>query len=139
MSEFEDYVSNERERLTAERNSLLERRAEIDADLAEIDRHFAAVDAYEAAKTGQSAKPVTNGAAPKASRAQRGSIRAAILNTVNDAPAGMSRGELLDVLGIKGDKVAEMSVSNALTAMVKNGSLVREGGRYRAPTGSVSV
>ena len=136
MSEFADYVKSERERLTAERNSLLEQRDQIDADLAEVDRHFAAVAAYETAKTGKGQKIIAGlqDAVAHAKRARRGSIRETILNTVSAAPAGLSRGELLDVLGLKGDKSGEMGVSNALTALVKNGSLVREGGRYHAPT-----
>jgi hypothetical protein len=135
MSEFEDYVRNERERLTAERNDLLDQRSGIDSLLAEIDREFAAVDAYEAAKTGKGQKIIAGlqDAVAHAKRARRGSIRETIANTVSAAPAGLSRGDLLDVLGLKGDKSAEMSLSNALTAMVKNGSLTREDGRYHVP------
>lgn len=129
MSEFEDYVAAERERLTADREWLLGQRADIDAKLAEIDREFAAVDAYEAAKTGKQ-KPVTNGTAPNARRARHGSIRETILSLVEMAPAGLSRREMIEHLGVKGDKSGEMSLSNALTAMVKKGMLVREGGKY---------
>jgi hypothetical protein len=35
-------------------------------------------------------------------------------------------------MGIKGDKSAEMSVSNALTAMTKAMHVRREGGKYHA-------
>ena len=45
---------------------------------------------------------------------------------------GMSRGEILERMGLKGDKSGEMSVSNALTALTKNNQLLREDGKYRA-------
>jgi hypothetical protein len=45
---------------------------------------------------------------------------------------GLSRGELLERMGLKGDKSGEMSVSNALTALTKSNQVHREGGKYRA-------
>jgi hypothetical protein len=105
MSEFEDYVRTERERLNARRDALREQRDSINDELAELDRDFAAVDAYEAAKTGKGQKIITGVqegiATPR--RARHGSIREAILNAVSAAPSGMSRGELLNALGLKGD------------------------------------
>jgi hypothetical protein len=43
---------------------------------------------------------------------------------------GLSRGEILERMGLKGDKSGEMSVSNALTALTKRNEVRREGGRY---------
>jgi hypothetical protein len=43
---------------------------------------------------------------------------------------GLSRGEILDRMGLKGGKSGEMSVSNALTALAKRNHVRREGGRY---------
>jgi hypothetical protein len=45
---------------------------------------------------------------------------------------GLSRGEILEHMGLKGDKSGEMSVSNALTALAKSNQVHREGGKYRA-------
>lgn len=128
MSElsFAEYLAAERNRLLSERAYYREVRDAADEKLAEINREFIAVDAYEAAKTGEQ-KPATNGA-PR--RARRGSIRETIMNLVAAAPLGLSRGEIIDHLGFKGDKSAEMSLSNALFNLTKNGSLVRESRQY---------
>lgn len=128
---FQDHIESTREKLTEARQRCLEARQEAEDELAEIDREFAAIEAYDAAKTGKRAAHAKSGAAP---RAKRSPIREGLLNLISAAPAGMSRGEILDHMGIKGDKSAEMSVSNALTALTnKTGQLVREGGKYHAP------
>lgn len=128
--DFNSFMRNERERLTEERNRLRSNRQNIDAQLADLDREFAALDAYEAAKTGKRPSPAKINPLP---RVRRGSRRQDILDAVRESPSGMARGELLEHLGLKGDKSGEMSVSNALTAMAKAGQLVREGGRYFLP------
>lgn len=122
---FLAYIARERARLDKGRSQITDNIAYLQGLLANIDREFAAINAYEAAKTGKPAK--TNGAAP---RAWRGSRREAILQAVAAKPDGMSRGELIEHVGVKGDKSGEMSVSNALTALTQTGQLVREGGRY---------
>lgn len=124
---FADYIASERERLSAKRAFLIGSRQSIDDELAALDREFAAIDAYEAAKTGKT--PAKNGAVP---RVRRGSRREAILNAVRGSVAGMSRGDLLELFGVKGDKSGEMAVSNALTVLIKSGALVRDGRVYHA-------
>ena len=47
-----------------------------------------------------------------------------------EAEPPLSRGEILERMGLKGDKSGEMSVSNALTALAKGNQVRREGGRY---------
>lgn len=127
------YIQGERERATASLKALRSRResliADIDREIAGTERELAAIDAYEAAKTGKTQAPARNGAVP---RARKGSRRQDILDAVASAPDGMSRADLLERFGVKGDKSGEMSISNALTALTnKTGQLVREGGRYR--------
>jgi alkylation response protein AidB-like acyl-CoA dehydrogenase len=46
---------------------------------------------------------------------------------------GLARGEILEKMGLKGDKSGEMSVSNALTALTKNGQVVRGDDRKYRP------
>jgi hypothetical protein len=60
----------------------------------------------------------------------RGSRREAIIAVIREATAGLSRGEILEKMGLKGDKAGEMSVSNALTALGKTNQIRREGGKY---------
>jgi hypothetical protein len=61
---------------------------------------------------------------------RRGSRRDAIIAVIRENTAGLSRGEILEKMGLKGDKAGEMSVSNALTALGKSNQVRREGGKY---------
>jgi hypothetical protein len=60
-----------------------------------------------------------------------GRIRASVLEVIKDNPAGLSRGEVIERLHLKGDKAGEASVSNALTALVKRQQIVRRERKYR--------
>src|SRR4051812_41225921 len=62
-------------------------------------------------------------------RARRGSRREELLNLIRDGN-GLSRGDILERMGLKGDKSGEMSVSNALTALAKQNQIRRAGGKY---------
>jgi hypothetical protein len=126
---FEDFVARERDRLNGERDKLFSQQQEIENALAAINREMAAITAYEHAKTG---KPIPQARARKATpTGRRGSKRDSLLALLRDNPAGFTRGELLDQMGLKGDKSGEMSVSNALTGLVKSGAVVRVDGRYK--------
>jgi len=125
---FSDYMSRERERLNGERDQLFAQRAEIDKKLAEIEKEFQAIDAYEHAKTGRGSGRAASPGRGRGSR--RGSRREAIMEVIRQNPAGVSRGDLLQKMGLKGDKAGEMSVSNALTALSKSNQVRREGGKY---------
>ena len=132
MEGFSDYVARERERLQAERESLMRQRREIDQKLAGIDREFRAVDAYEGAKAGRNVSTRTTGGTGRGRGARRGSRREAIIAVIRAAAAGLSRGEILEKMGLKGDKAGEMSVSNVLTSLSKSNQVRREGGKYHA-------
>ncbi len=54
------------------------------------------------------------------------------MEVIKANPAGLTRGELLEKMGLKGDKSGEMSVSNALTALSKTSQVRREDGKYLA-------
>jgi hypothetical protein len=60
---------------------------------------------------------------------RRGSRREELLNLIRGGN-GLSRGDILERMGLKGDKSGEMSVSNALTALSKSNQVRREGGKY---------
>ena len=131
MEGFSDYVARERERLNAERDSLIQQRRDIDQKLAAVDNEFRAVDAYEAAKAGKNVSAKGTGGSGRGRGIRRGSKREALLAVIRDNPSGLSRGEILERMGLKGDKAGEMSVSNALTALTKANQVDREGGKYR--------
>ncbi len=128
--QFSDFMARERERLRAAREQIFNQQEELQRKLEEINREFAAIEAYETAKTGKMARAgtVSGGRQP---RARRGSRREQLLKMIREGN-GLSRGEILERMGLKGDKSGEMSVSNALTALTKRNEVRREGGKYHA-------
>ena len=127
---FNEFISRERERLNGERESIFAQQRELQSHLAGIDRELAAIGAYETAKSGKAAgrqARASGGNSPRAAR--RGSKREELLQVIRESE-GLSRGEILDKMGLKGNKSGEMSVSNALTALTKNGQVQRHGGKY---------
>lgn len=117
---FETFVGRERDRLDAQREAIRVQQRELEKQLKDLDRQYAAVAAYEAARTGKSAKSTGN----RGRKARRGSRRDELLQVIKSG-RGLSRGEVLEKMGLKGDKAGEMSVSNALTALVKANQIRR--------------
>lgn len=132
---FSVYMARERDRLRAEREEIFNRQEELQAKLDGINREFAAIEAYEVAKTGKQAanwgSSSTRRPGPQTPRrrARRGSRQEELLTLIRQGN-GLSRGEILERMGLKGDKSGEMSVSNALTALGKRNEVRREGGKY---------
>jgi len=125
--QFSDYVARERDRLSAERQAVVTQQRELQAKLTEIDREFQAIDAYAAAKTGKAVRQSRSNRTRRTTR--QGSKREDLLRVIGDGN-GLSRGEILQKMGLKGDKSGEMSISNALTALTKGNQVRREGGKY---------
>ncbi len=125
---FSEFIARERDRLRSEREQIFGQQEELQRKLDAVNREFAAIGAYEATKTGKNARQAPAGRQP---RARRGSRREALLELIRQSD-GLSRGEILERMGLKGDKSGEMSVSNALTALTKNNQVLRDGGKYRA-------
>ena len=130
---FADVMQQERERLHKEREAIVNQQHELEGKLAEINRELGAIDAYETAKTGKTpaATRQMRGARTRP-QARRGSRREALMQVIKDNPSGLSRGEILERMGLKGDKAGEMSVSNALTALTKSNQVSRRDGKYVA-------
>lgn len=129
---FGSFIKQERARLQKARAKALQKKAAVDQDLADIESELAAITAYEGAKSGRSGRagkrtPAKRSAAP---RARRGEKRQAILELVQQHPDGLSRGEIISLMGVKGDKSSEQSVSNALLALTKQSQLGRREGKY---------
>jgi hypothetical protein len=130
---FADFVTRDRDRLRAEREQIVNQQQALEGKLAEINRELAAIDAYEAAKTGKAPAPARQPRGARARpQARRGSKREALMQVIKDNPSGLTRGEILERMGLKGDKSGEMSVSNALTALTKTNHVTRREGRYIA-------
>jgi len=126
---FGDFITRERERIGAERETVFSQQNELEAKLAALNNEMRAIDAYEAAKSGKA--PARQTGTRRASRGRSGSKREELLQVIRDGD-GLTRGEILEKMGLKGDKAGEMSVSNSLTTLTKGNQLMRDGGRYRA-------
>jgi len=125
---FSDFIARERERLSREQESIFNQQHELEQKLAAINNEMLAIDAYEAAKAGK-AIPIRRMTTRRASGTRRGSKRDQLLEVIRSAN-GLSRSEILEKMGLKGDKAGEMSVSNALTALTKANQIVRRDGKY---------
>jgi hypothetical protein len=123
---FQDFIAKERARLMKGREEALARKAEADKALQSIDRELMAIDAYQRAKGGKPLGRRRGGGRP----GRRGEKRQAILEVIRQHPAGLSRGEILNLMGVKGDKSGEQSVSNALTALKKSQKVSSQSGKY---------
>ena len=133
---FETFVQRERARLHGEREAIFTQQHELDEKLGAVNRELAAIDAYEAAKSGKpvkSARPTASGRTRtrRASQHRRGSKRDELLKLIQESE-GITRGEILERMGIKGNKSGEMSVSNALTALTKSNQVARRDRKYVA-------
>ena len=95
-------------------------------EIAQLEAEVAAIAAYDAARKGT--KAATE---PRAPRGRRGEKRQAILDLVAQHPDGMTRHELIDQMNAHGDKAAEQSISNALSALKKVGRVTQEGRTYK--------
>ena len=131
---FKSFVSRERTRLTRARDSALNRKNKLDQELSEIETELSAIEAYEQAKKKSPRKAASRGRRPAAKtgrRAPRGEKRRSVLELIQKSN-GLTRGEILSNLGVKGDKSAEQSVSNALTALKKQNLVVSRDRKYVA-------
>ena len=123
-----DVIAKDRERLNQEREAIFTAQQELEQKLAAINNEMRAIDAYEAAKTGK-AIPIRGTATRRSTGTRRGSKRDDLLKVIREGN-GLSRGEILEKMGLKGNKQGEMSVSNALTALTKGNQVRREDGKY---------
>ncbi len=125
---FATFIERERARLHTAREQVFNQQQTLEATLADINRELSAIDAYEAAKTGKAVRSTTT---RRASTGRAGSKRGQLLDVIR-AGGGLARGDILEKMGLKGNKAGEMSVSNALTALTKNEQVSRRDGKYYA-------
>jgi hypothetical protein len=134
---FASFIKKERARLDKARKDALANKAAVDKEIESIERELTAVDAYQQAKGTPARRapgkrgPAKRGPA-KARRTtgRRGEKRQAVLDLIQKNPVGLSRGEILIQLGVKGNRSAEQSVSNALSALKKSEKVNSREGKY---------
>lgn len=125
---FEMYIGRERDRLAKQRSDVLAKRQKLDEQLEAIDRELAAVSAYEQVKKGKVVSP----APQKRMGGRRTGRRQEVLDLVKTTPEGLKRADILERLNIKGERSEEQSVSNALSALKRQGQLEQRDGKYVA-------
>jgi hypothetical protein len=127
MSEsFATMVEKERERLRKALDDLHTKAEEVRTQRAAIETELKALDAYEAARTGKTSKSKTG------SRTPRGARQQSVLELITKHKAGVTRGDILQAMGLKGNKAGEQSVSNALSALKKANRVTSKDGKYLA-------
>src|SRR5690242_14449359 len=112
LAETEAFIAKQREALLSERQEIVNQQRALQAQLDELDGMLERFDVFE----GKAAEE------PQRRRrrsGRRGSRREELLNIIKQSH-GLTRGEILDKMGLKGNKSGEMSVSNALTALSKS-------------------
>jgi CRP-like cAMP-binding protein len=97
----------------------------LDAAQRAIDELNALGFNYRIVEGGSSTRRATTG-----TRTRRSGRREAILNTLREAPDGLTRADILEKVGAKGDTKQEQSISNALTNMKKAGQIDQKDGKY---------
>ena len=123
LAETEAFITKQRDALMAQREAIFTQQQELQSELDEVNAMLAKFDVFEGKA---SSKPSSSRRAPAA---RKGSKRDEVLQIIKSG-GGLSRGELLERMNLKGDKSGEMSVSNALTALTKSNQVRRDGGKY---------
>ena len=132
---FKSFVGRERIRLSKARDAAVNLKNKLERELSDIASELAAILAYDQAKRKTPARAVKSSRRPAAKagrRAPRGEKRRAVLELIQKSN-GLTRGEILSNLGVKGDKSSEQSVSNALTALKKQNLVASRDRKYVAP------
>ena len=124
LAETEAFITKQRESLLTQRQELLNQQQAIQVQLDELDEMLTKFDVFEGKQARKTRGRRTSGA-------RRGSRRDELLKLITGSK-GLSRGEILEKMGLKGNKSGEMSVSNALTALTKNNHVRRDGRKYLA-------
>jgi hypothetical protein len=135
---FASFIKKERVRLDKARKDALANKAAVESELASIEQELTALDAYRQAKDGPAGRTAGKRASAKRAGAnggrrptgRRGEKRQAVLNLIKQNPVGLSRGEILVQMGVKGNRSAEQSVSNALSALKKSEMVNSREGKY---------
>jgi hypothetical protein len=125
LQETQAFITKQREALLAQRETIFTLQADLQRQLDEVNGMLAKFDVFE----GKAARP-SQARARRSSGTRRGSKRDGILQAIKGSVGGLTRGEILEKMGLRGNKSGEMSVSNALTALTKGNQVRRDGGKY---------
>jgi hypothetical protein len=130
---FEEFMAQERERLSKEREEVFNQQQELEDKLQGIVRELSAIDAYENVKKGKAASPAATtqpakrkGPAPGTQRAPRGSGAGAKQQVLELVRANAQKGILAKNVS---DQLPDVkNVANVLSALAKEG-LIQQSAR----------
>jgi hypothetical protein len=125
LTDTQAFITKQRDALVQQRDNMFSQQRELQQQLDAVNAMLAKFDVFE----GKATARTPPGRTRRATTTARGSKRDALLQVIRDG-GGLSRGEILDKMGLKGDKAGEMSVSNALTALTKSQQVERRDGKY---------
>ena len=125
LAETEAFIAKQRESLLVQRQEIVNQQTALQAQLDEVDVMLSKFDVFE----GKAARKTTR--ARHSSGGPRGSRREELIKLITSSK-GLTRGEILAKMGLKGNKTGEMSVSNALTALTKSKQVARKDRKYVA-------
>ncbi len=124
LAETEAFIAKQRESLLAQRQELVAQQQAVQAQIDEFDVMLTKFDVFEG-------KQARRGGTRRTGGGRRSSRREELLKLIGGSK-GLSRGEILEKMGLKGNKAGEMSVSNALTALTKSKQVSRKDRKYVA-------
>jgi hypothetical protein len=122
LAETEAFIAKQREALLNQRQEILDQQRALQAQLDELDGMLERFDVFEG-------KPAGEPQRRRGRSGRRGSRREELLKIIKQSH-GVTRGEILDKMGLKGNRSGEMSVSNALTALTKSKQVARRDRKY---------
>jgi hypothetical protein len=128
LAETEAFVARQREALLNQREELLNQQRTIQEQLEQLDEMLGKFDVFEG--KGQQRKQ-SRSTGSRRNSGRRGSKREELIQVIREG-GGLTRAQILERMGLKGNKSGEMSVSNALTALTKNNQVRRDGRAYHA-------
>jgi Tfp pilus assembly protein PilN len=120
-------IDKERDRLRKALADLRAKQKELEAQRATLETELDALAAYEAARSGKTRK-----SRKLVSRVPQGSRQQSVLAVIAKSKKGMTRGDILQVMGLKGNEAGERAVSNALTALKKAKRVTAKDRKYLA-------
>jgi hypothetical protein len=127
LAETEAFIARQREALLQQRQELLDQQQVLQQQLDEVDAMLRKFDVFE----GKAPRPRQPTRSRGASATRSGSKRDELLKVIREGH-GLTRAEILEKMGLKGNKAGEMSVSNALTALTKANQVTRRDRKYVA-------
>jgi hypothetical protein len=125
LTDTQAFISKQRDALLQQRDSISTQQHELQQQLDAVNAMLAKFDVFE----GRATVRTPAGRTRRTTTVRHGSRRDELVQMIRNGD-GLSRGEILEKMGLKGDKSGEMSVSNALTALTKSQQVERRGGKY---------